>query len=371
MASIEKRVLPSGRTRWLVRYRTPEGTQASQTFDRKVDAENWSAQNEVSKLDGTFVDRRRAAVTVGAWSGEWLKGKLNLAATTKARYEDILKVHIMPRWGTVRLSDVRHEDVQAWLSDLKLGAASVRKTHRVLSMVLGYAVKSGRLAVNPAAGVNLPRVRARQMRFLSDVQVDVLAREVGEAWRLPVLFMAYTGVRVGELAALKVVNLDLLHRRATIRESYSSVRGVMVLSDTKTHKPRQVPIPKFLVHDLNEQISGKGKDDLVFTGPRGAILRPQTLLQTAFPKASKVLGLSPPLHPHELRHTAVSLAIQAGGDPKVIQQIAGHATAAMTLDVYGHLMPDQLDAVADKMEKNREKALRKAKKAAAGVVSIG
>jgi integrase len=377
MASIEKRVR-NGKVRWYVRYRTPEGQQRTKTFDRQVDAKNYATETDSSILVGDFVDPRLAKMTVGEWADKWFGNKNGLAETTLSRYEDILRKHIRPRWGKVALSRIRHEDVQQWLNNLPLSPASVRKVHRVLSMMLDYAVKARRLSNNPAKGVELPRVKGKPKRFLTHEQVDTLAKEVGNDWRLVVLFLAYTGLRWGELAALRVRNLDLLRRRAIIEQSYSPVKGRMTLSDTKGHERREVPIPKFLIPDLYAQLDGKRTDDLVFTGPKGAILRSQTLRQVVFPRASVVLGLATEkldaegnritdkngepamtgnLTPHELRHTAASLAIASGADVKVVQQMLGHKSATMTLDLYGHLFPDRLDVVADAMDAARTAAL--------------
>ena len=98
-------------------------------------------------------------------------------------------------WGSVPLASVTHAEVQRWLSRLELAPASVRKTHRVLSMALAYAVKDGRLAVNPAAGVSLPRVQQAERRFLTYRQVHELAEECGDA--LPAAFPGVYGFAVG------------------------------------------------------------------------------------------------------------------------------------------------------------------------------
>ena len=129
--------------------------------------------------------------------------------------------------GRVRLSDVTHAEVQRWLTRLDLAPASVRKVHRVLSMVLAYAVKEGRLALNPAAGVSLPRVREAEKRFLSHRQVHELADACGDDYRLMVLFLAYTGLQWGEMAALTVGRVNFLRRRALVAESVTPVEGVM------------------------------------------------------------------------------------------------------------------------------------------------
>jgi len=384
MASVEKRVR-NGKLRWYARYRTPDGQQRVKVFDTKRDAENHLTQVEGSKLAGGYVDPRRARVTTGEWVDQWLSTKANITPKTRERYEGIVREHIRPKWGRVALADVTHASVQGWLSSLPLAPATVRKVHRVFSQALAWAVKDDRLAKNPAVGVSLPRVQATEKRYLTHAQVEALAELVGHDWRLLVLFLAYTGLRFGEVAALRVSRLDLLRRRAIIAESVTPVGGVMTFGPTKGHERREVPLPRFLAKELEDQIQGKGPESLLFTGPRGAILRSQTFQRAALSPAAEKLGLCEPklddrgrpltvrntdgtvrpvytkhLHPHELRHTAASLAIASGADVKVVQQMLGHKSATMTLDLYGHLFGDRLDVVADAMDNARTTALTQA-----------
>ncbi len=355
MASIEKRIR-DGRARRYARYRTPDGQQRTKTFTRKIDAERFLVEVESSKQRGSFVDVRRASLTVADWADDWLAAQADLAPTTRERYEGILSKHVRPRWGKVRLADVTHAQVQRWVTGLDLAPASVRKTYRVLSMVLAYAVKDGRLAVNPAAGVSLPRVRESERRFLTHRQVHELAEACGEDYRLMVLFLAYTGLRWGEMAALRVHRVDFLRRRVLVAESVTPVKGVMTAGPTKGHERREVPLPRFLVEDLARHLEGKSVDDLVFTGERGAVMRTGTFRRGALIEAANAIGI-PGFHPHELRHTAASLAIASGADVKVVQQMLGHKSAVMTLDQYGHLFGDRLDIVADAMDAARSSAL--------------
>ena len=132
-------------------------------------------------------------------------------------------------------------------------------------------------------------------------------------------------------------------------ESVTEVNGVMVWGTPKTHARRTVPLPRFLAADLAPLVEGKGPDDLVFTAPRGGVLRGRNFRRTVFDPAVRRVGPAG-FHPHELRHTAASLAIASGADVKVVQQMLGHKTATMTLDLYGHLFPDRLDDLADRMD---------------------
>lgn len=355
MASIEKR-MRDGKPRWYARYRSPDGKQKTKTFDRKIDAERYLTGIESAKLTGAYIDPTRSRVTVGAWADDWMNAQADLSPTTRYRYEGIIRQHIRPRWGNVPLSEVGHASVQRWVTGLDLAPASVRKVHRVLSMMLSWAVADDRLAKNPAERVSLPRVAESDKRFLTHEQVHHLADECGDTYSLVVLFLAYTGLRWGELAALKVQRLDFLRRRVLVAESVTPVKGVMTFGATKGHERREVPLPRFLLDDMSRQVSGKAAEDLVFTGGRGAVLRSQTFQRAALSSAADRLGITG-FHPHELRHTAASLAIASGADVKVVQQMLGHKSATMTLDQYGHLFGDRLDVVADAMDAARSAAL--------------
>ena len=144
--------------------------------------------------------------------------------------------------------------------------------------------------------------------------------------------------------------IDFLRRRAMIAESVTLVGSTQVWGTPKGHEKREVPIPRFLVDQLAEHVRGKAPDDLVFAGVRGGgALRAPIFRRAAFDHAAEVIGM-PGLHPHDMRHTAASLAIAAGADVKVVQKMLGHKSATMTLDQYGHLFDDRLDDIADRLD---------------------
>lgn len=130
----------------------------------------------------------------------------------------------------------------------------------------------------------------------------------------------------------------------------------MTFGPTKGHGRREVPLSRFLLDDLSRHVAGREPEDLLFTGGRGAVMRSQTFQRAALTEAATRLGV-PGFHPHELRHTAASLAIASGADIKVVQEMLGHKSATMTYDLYGHLFPDRLDVVADAMDAARTAAL--------------
>ena len=363
MASVEKRSR-GGRARWYARYRDPSGKQRVKVFDRKVDADRFLTTIEGAKLAGAYIDPARAKITVGTIAAQWRAGKINLKPTTRARYDSVLDVHVLPRWETVPLERVEHGAVQGWLAELSAAgqsAASVRKCAGVLSGILALAVRDRRLPSNPAAGVALPRVVERAPRYLTAEQVSQLAaaaavppherlRGFYAQYRLAVLVLAYCGLRWSELAALRVRSVDLMRRRLDVAEAVTEINGGRLVWGTpKSHERRSVPLPRFLVEELTVHLAGRESEALVFSAVNGSPLRNRNARRAWFDAAAVAIG-EPDLTPHGLRHTAASLAVSAGANVKAVQRMLGHASAAMTLDRYADLFDDDLDAVADRLD---------------------
>jgi integrase len=351
----EKRIR-NGKVRWYVRYFDPSGKRVSKTFDRKVDAQRFLHQVETSKNTDSYIDPARGKITMSAFADKWLRTQGHLKPSTLARYQGIVDKWIKPRWGNVPLSKITHADVAEWVSEIRLSAASVRYVHRVMFLILELAVREGRISRNPAAAVRLPKIAKAEKQFLSREEVFRLADaaaqypipEIGEQYRALVLVLAFCGLRWGEAAGLRVGRVDLLRRRLTVAETLSEVNGHLVSGTPKSHAARQVPIPNFLVDMLAEVIFEKSPDDLVFTTWRGKPLRNLNFRRDVFDRAAADSNLSH-LTPHELRHTAASLAVSAGANVKAVQRMLGHASAAMTLDVYSGLFDDDLDGVAERL----------------------
>lgn len=350
MSSVEKR-MRDGRTTWLARWREPNGQHRKRTFARRIDAERHLIGVESHMLDGSYIDPTRSRVTVKVWADQWLAGQVQLKESTRVRYESLLRSHVLPQWGDVPLAKVGHADIASWVASLSVGGmsgSSVRQAHRVFSLLLALAVRDGRITRNPGEGVRLPRVQKSEKRFLTHEQVAALADAAGE-YRLVVLILSYCGLRYGELAALRVGRVDLMRRRLDVAESVTEVGGRLVAGTPKTHQQRSVPVPRSLVEDLALQMVGKSPDEYVFTSPDGAVLRLMNFRRRCFDRAAVAAGLGG-LTPHELRHTAASLAVSAGANVKSVQRMLGHASAAMTLDVYSGLFDDDLDAVAERLD---------------------
>jgi site-specific recombinase XerD len=353
MATIERYETRSGATLYRVRYRTPDRRQTDKRgFRTKRDAEQFAATVEVSKLRGEYVAPSHARVTVGELGPAWLdRQRGHLKPSGYGPMETAWRLRVQPRWGNVALGDIRPTAVQQWISDLgrgtpdakPVGASVVKRTHYVFSGILADAVRDNLIARNPTAGVKLPRTTRKQPVYLTHQQVTALAAASGEHEGL-VLFLGYTGARWGEAIGLRVRDLDMLRRQATISENAVQSGSQIFVGTPNAHKQRTVPLPEFLLSYLARQCEGRGGDDLLFPGDDGRYLKRSHPTSGWFIKAVAESGV-PHTTPHDLRHTAASLAESAGANVKAVQKMLGHASAAMTLDIYADLF-DDLEAVA-------------------------
>lgn len=361
MATITAYETKDGR-RYRVRFRTPDHRQTDKRgFKTKRDAEAFAASVEVSKLRGEFIDAAASRVTIGQLGPDWLKNQTHLKPSAFRPLETAWRVHVAPRWSEVAVADVRKSAVQTWVAGLTAGdpdavpprpaksATVVLRAYGVLASILDGAVDDRRVLVNPARGVTLPRKGKKAHVYLTHQQVHDLAGE--SKYPLLVMVLAYCGLRWGEAVALRVKDLDALRKRIRVEENAVEVGSVIEVGTPKNHKRRSVPYPEFLALPLARACEGKEREDLLFPGYDGGYMR-STRVQDEkggwFAGAVKRADV-PRITPHDLRHTAASLAVSAGANVKAVQRMLGHSSAAMTLDIYADLFDDDLNAVADRL----------------------
>jgi integrase len=352
VGSVTPYEVSSGR-RYRVRYRLPDHSQTDKRgFKTKREAELFLASVEVAKSRGEFVSASQSRVALGEWAEMWLANQLQLKPSTRQGYESIVHSAIIPKWGKVPLGGITHARIQNWLVEVAATSApsTTRSYHRVLSMMLKYAVRDGRLTRNPADGVKLPRIVQHKHGYLTHAQVHELAEYCGKDGDI-IMFLAYTGLRWGEMAALRVMDLDMLRRRVNVDQAVTEVGRELIYGTPKNHSRRSVPFPSFLSEMLAAHCEDKKATDFVFTAPLGGALRNRNWRRRRFEGGmDRMIEAHPDLPrltPHDLRHTAASLAISAGANVKAVQKMLGHASAAMTLDVYADLFDDDLDAVGE------------------------
>ena len=346
--------------RYRVRYRTPDHAQTDKRgFTTRREAELFLATVEVSKARGEFVSALDARARLSGLGADWLGHQTHLKPSSLRPLQIAWRLYVEPRWGSVPVGEVRHSDVQAWVSELSglRGATTVLRVYGVLAGVLDVAVRDRRILSNPARGVNLPRKVRKEHRYLTHQQVHALADAAGDH-RALVLVLAYTGLRWGEAIGLRVKDLDLERRRISVSVNAVEVGQEIQVGTPKTHKRRTVPFPRLLESALVEQGAGRDGEALLFGGRDGLHMRRVRVSDGSrswFKTALAEAGLEP-MTLHDLRHTAASMAISAGANVKAVQRMLGHASAAMTLDIYADLFDDDLNAVSDRLDEAYERS---------------
>jgi integrase len=231
---------------------------------------------------------------------------------------------------------------------IDFSASTVHTYRKVLAQVLDQAVQDDLIAANPTKKAKAPSVRPRRQLFLTAEELRELAAECGDYASL-VWFLGWSGLRFGEATALRVGRVEPARRRVRVQEAATEVAGRLVFGPLKTHQARTVIVPQFVIDVVEPLLVGKEADALVFTAPRGGPVRLNTFRRRVFAPAAGRIG-KPELVPHDLRDTAASLAISSGGSIKAVQRMLGHASAKMTLDIYGSLFEEDLETLADQME---------------------
>jgi integrase len=361
--------------RWRGWYVGDDGKQHTKRFRTEVEAEAWANKERGKVHTNQWVSPTVGSDTFRSVAEQWMLTKAHKKPKTLAGYRSILDTLVLPQWGETPMNAITYGDLSAWLSRLSvdgsqagtgLSASRIIQTHQLMGAVFKYAVKAGLATKNIAAEINrrhdLPETRETEQHYLTHPQLLDLARETRRFEALT-LVLGYCGLRFGEAAALR--RKDIRDREITVRASatYVSQQGI-IETDTKTKRTRRVPVPGPVWERLKSELPTEA-DTLVFPSRKGGHL-PLGEYRWAFDSAlEKVRGAAtekrqkeisdsgdattsdfPAITPHALRHTCASLAISAGANVKVVQRLLGHATAAMTLDTYGHLMSDDLAGVA-------------------------
>ena len=385
MATIHEYQTSTGGTKYEVRYRTPDRrTTRKRGFASKRQANDWAAEVEVGKRSGTYVSPSAGKITIGELGPAWLKrDRGHMKPSGFRSYDSAWRIHVEPRWGRTPITAILKTDVQAWISSLAtepttgrkigedggLGASTIETVHRVLKMILDDAVEDRRILANPAQRIRLPKRTAKANIYLTHEQVFALAAEAKQYGPL-ILLLCYCGPRWGEVAGLRVGHIDFLKRRIKLQENAVMVGTKVVVGTLKGHKFRDIPMPRFVGDELARVCRGKGHGDILwpsrdggYMGPpasidswlSGAVSRCIKAANEARARETQEFGapktpVFPRVTAHDLRHTAASLAVKELANPKVIQRMMGHKSAAMTLDVYADLFEDDLDLVADRLD---------------------
>ncbi len=346
--------LPNGR--WEASYRDPTGRERVKHHRTRTEADRWLTEVKNQLHRGDFADPRLGRRPFAAWAAEWIATTAHVRPKTHAHYESILRVHVLPAFADTPVGAITSSDVRRFIADrIERGAApgTVRSARKVLRLVLATAVAEGAIRANPCNGVRVPASPRAEMVFLTAEQVETLASSVDDRYATLVRLAAYTGMRAGEICALRVGRVDLAAGRITVAESVTEVPGLgLHFSEPKTYERRSVTLPAFLGEELAKHLVMRPDDPgaLVFTSPEGSTLNHKNFYRRHFKPAVAAAGLPAEMRFHDLRHTCAALCIALGAHPKAIQERLGHSSITVTLDRYGHLFPKLDETLTSRLD---------------------
>lgn len=331
-----------------------------------------AAQKELTRLlreldTGTYIDPSKQ--TVAEYLRAWLVNSARISARTREGYSEICEKHLIPQLGRLQLGKLSPQHIQTYYTTARtsgrrdgkggLSEQSILHHHRLLHKALSVAVAQGTLARNPVDSTEAPQPARREMQAAdADQTAELLASLEGTPIYLPVLVAVTTGVRRGELLALKWESLDLKSGMLTVRAALEQTRAGITTKGTKTGRVRKLSVPSFVLDELRRhkgqqaahrlQLGDCWQDlGLVFCREDGTQLNPRNFSKSFYDhmrRRGKTLRL------HDLRHSHASQLLSQGVNLRVVADRLGHADPGLTLRVYSHVLAGQDEAAAEKID---------------------
>jgi integrase len=301
-------------------------------------------------------------ITLGNYLDRWINDSVRdtVRQRTWERYEQIVRVHIKPALGRVKLKNITPTHARALYReklDTGLAPRTVNYVHTTLSKALKDAVADGLITRNPASSVKAPRPKKKEIRPLSSEQAKVFLEAVrGDRFEAAFVVALHCGLREGEILGLNWSDVDLDAGTLQVRRTLSEALAGHLFEPPKNGKGRSVKLTARAVEALRnhltrqieeiERLGDRYRDQgLVFPSQVGTPMNAKNLTARSFKPLLKRAKL-PNIRFHDLRHTFATLMLQNGEHPKVVQEMLGHATIAITMDTYSHVLPNmQRDAV--------------------------
>lgn len=360
---------------WQVLWRE-DGKQRSATFGSEPKALRFRSILDSDGAAAAYADAAKVATTeTPPTLDEWIKRHVSdltrATAGTKDRYLSMYARTFGPLLGRLELDVISRSMVAQAINRLAaeprvsgkpLSSKSIANAHGLLSAALRGAVDARIITENPCAGLRLPQGVKHEHRILTHEEFGRLHEALPEHWRPLVVTLVGTGMRWGEVTALRVSDVDVVAQRIHVRQAWKQAPGGgRVIGTPKTPKSiRTIQLdPQQVVLDaIKPLLAGKKRTDYVFQTTTGKTPWSATFLADVWQPAIRRAGLDPEPRVHDLRHTAVAWAIAANVQLPTIQARLGHEKITTTIDTYGGLLPDVQTAAADASGMALERALR-------------
>jgi integrase len=353
MAWIKERVSDDGDKRFVACYRDPEGRQRSAgTYSSRRAAERAGNREEAKVREGAWHDHSRGEITFAEYvETVWLPSK-QVETSTLAAYRSYLDKHFIPTFGRRAMGKILPSEVQRWVTTATengLSAASVGKYHTMLNSVFERALVDRVVTFNPCAHTELPKRVKKKARTLTPEEYIAILEALPAQYQLMIETAINTGVRWGELIALKPRHLNLATSKLTVEETIvevsrkNSPTGQRMLTKPypKDNEPRTMGLPPELITQLGAHITerGLGSGDLLFATREGTPFSRNTFRTRVWRPAVAASGVDFDVRVHDLRHAHASWLLAGGSDLKSVMDRMGHAQITTT-QKYLHTLPD-------------------------------
>jgi integrase len=360
-----------GKRSWRLKFdigRDPTGERRTQYITvkgTKKEAEQELARQLAAVADSNYVERTN--VTVAEYARHWLAtiAPSRTTAKTQERYGEIIKKHIVPAIGAVALQKLNGTRIDAFYAHLRtagrrdgkggLAPQTVQHIHMLLSQILASAVKAQKLRQSPMVAVQTtPKVRREEIQVLDEVELAALFRRLkGRSIYMPVVLAASTGMRRGEVLALRWRDIDLHRGDLRVAQVLEQTKAGIAIKEPKTERSRRtISLPSRLVEELRQHRKaqaelrlklglGKVERDLVFPTWDGEVRSPRSFTKE-FSREVEAAKL-PHVTFHGLRHMHLTYLLRSGVPLHVVSARAGHANPTVTLNTYAHVLPGDQD----------------------------
>ena len=357
-------------TYWEARYTTGYNPGTGRQIQRSITGKTQKEVAQKLKAATAAIDagtyQAPCKLLVSEWLETWTENYLGgVKPRTVDSYKSIVRNHLIPAFGAVRLEALTPDHIQAFYNGLSLSPKTVKNVHGILHKALEQAVKNRYIPFNPAEACVLPKRERTEIKPLDEQQITAFLGAI-KGHRLEYLFLVtlFTGMREGEVLGLTWDAVNLTAGTITVNKQLQKERGgsgEYRLVSTKNGKGRTITIAPFVVATLRKVRVQQSKwklcslgcwdnsMNLVFTDELGGHLCAHTVYHR-FKDIAASIGL-PEARFHDLRHSYAVAALRSGDDIKTVQGNLGHATASFTLDVYGHVTDQMKQASADRMER--------------------
>jgi integrase len=351
--------------RWEARVSLPDGKRKS--FYGKTREEVQKKLKQAIRDVDNGLQLTSNQETLGQYLTNWLEGVKHQVKTSSFHcYDNSIRIHVVPSLGKHRLAKLTPQHLQNFYTqklDAGLSSTTVRQIHLILHRALKDAMRMGMIQRNVTEMVRPPRKRKVEMKTL-DARQAALFVEAANGERLEALFVLAitTGMRQGELLGLRWQDVDIDKGIIHVRQALYITRGVIYLTEPKTvNSRRTIQLAKVAIYALRkyrisylQEAMAFGPDwntkyNLVFPTTTGNPIRAAHLVESAFHRILRNAGLSR-IRFHDLRHTAATLMLERGVNPKMVSEILGHSDISITLGIYGHITPRMQQMALDTID---------------------